>query len=193
MGGRFAPANAIIVFVVLLGIVSLVDAWLISSSHKIRSFCCLATPNAEIIGNGRIGAFLAEAGNSKVLGREDRIDPNLKGNPILIATRNDALDNIVETCPEERRTDLVFLQNGYLDDFLQSKDLLDNTQVLLYLSVSKKGVSPVDGVTAVNPEGLTAVTGRHAEAFAARLAALNMKCRVLSPTDYRPAMFEKLM
>jgi hypothetical protein len=193
MGGRFLSANTVVALLVLFGVVSFADAWLIRSAHKIQSLCCMATPNAEIIGSGRIGAFLAEAGNAKVLGREDRIDPNLKGNPILIATRNDALDSIVENCPEERRPDLVFLQNGYLDDFLQSKGLLDNTQVLLYLSVPKKGVTPVDGVTAVNPEGLTAVTGRHAEAFAARLAARDMKCRVLSPTDYRPAMFEKLM
>ena len=99
----------------------------------------------------------------------------------------------MDECPEGRRKDLVFLQNGYLDDFLKSKNLLSNTQALLYLSVTAKGVDPVDGITTVNPEGLTAATGLHAQAFAGRLAALGLKCNVVSADEYRPAMFEKLM
>lgn len=151
-----------------------------------------AVPFSAIIGNGRIGGALAKAGECMVLGRDDAIDPQGYG-PILIATRNDALDGIVEKCPENRRKDLVFMQNGYLDEFLESKGLLENTQVLLYLSVAAKGVDPVDGVTSVNPEGLSAATGIHAQAFADRLASLNLKCNVVTPEDYRPAMFEKLM
>ena len=80
-----------------------------------------------------------------------------------------------------------------LDDFLASKNLLSNTQALLYLSVTAKGVEPVDGITVVNPEGLTAATGPHAQAFADRLNALGLKCNVVSAEEYRPAMFEKLM
>jgi hypothetical protein len=83
--------------------------------------------------------------------------------------------------------------NQSLDNFLASKDLLSNTQALLYLSVTAKGVDPVDGITTVNPEGLTAATGVHAQAFADRLATLGLKCNVVSAEDYRPAMFEKLM
>ena len=147
---------------------------------------------SEIIGGGRIGETLAKAGDCIILGRGDKIDPEASG-PILIATRNDALDGIVDGCPENRRKDLVFMQNGYLDEFLESKGLLANTQVLLYLSVTAKGADAVDGVTSVNPEGLTAATGLHAQAFADRLAALDLKCNVVSSKDYRPAMFEKLM
>ena len=51
----------------------------------------------------------------------------------------------------------------------------------------------MDGITTVNPEGLTAATGLHAQAFADRLAALGLKCNVVSAEEYRPAMFEKLM
>ena len=152
-----------------------------------------ATSMAEIIGSGRIGSLLAEAGNCRVLGRNDKIDPNNVGYPIYIATRNDALASIVDNCPINRRNDLVFLQNGYLDDFLASKGLLDNTQVLLYLSVPSKGATPIDGITSYNPEGLTMATGIHAAAFAHRLEALKMKCHVVEPSVYRPAMFEKLM
>jgi len=147
---------------------------------------------AEIIGSGRIGSLLAQAGNCAVRGRQDSIDPNGSG-PILIATRNDALEGIVENCPENRRKDLVFMQNGYLDDFLASKGLSDNTQVLLYLSVTAKGATPIDGDTIVNPEGLTAAAGIHAQAFADRVQALQLKCRVVSDQEYRPAMFEKLI
>jgi len=151
-----------------------------------------APPFAAIVGNGRIGGALSEAGNCVVLGRGDPIDADGEG-PVLLATRNDALDGIVAACPANRRKDLVFLQNGYLDDFLEEKGLLANTQVLLYLSVPAKGVPPTDGVTAFNPEGLTAATGEWAGAFADRLAAIDLKCNVATPEDYRPAMFEKLM
>jgi hypothetical protein len=85
------------------------------------------------------------------------------------------------------------MQNGYLDKFLDSKGLLGNTQVLLYLSKASMEAKAVDGVTSVNPEGLTAATGIHAQAFADRLASLDLKCNVVSPKSYRPAMFEKLM
>lgn len=149
-------------------------------------------PFVCIVGNGRIGGALSKSGNCVVLGRGDSIDADGEG-PVLLATRNDALDAIVEHCPEGRRKDLVFLQNGYLDDFLERKGLSDNTQVLLYLSVPAKGVEPTDGVTSFNPEGLTASTGEWAGAFADRLASLDLKCNVVSEEDYRPAMFEKLM
>jgi hypothetical protein len=152
----------------------------------------VASSTMTIIGAGRIGSLLEQGGESIMVGREDSIDPNGSG-PIVVATRNDALDGIVEKCPENRRKDLVFTQNGYLDDFLESKGLLDNTQALLYLSVTAKGAKPVDGITSVNPEGLTAATGIHAQAFADRLAALGLKCNVVTPEEYRPAMFEKLM
>jgi len=126
------------------------------------------------------------------LGRGDSIPTDGTG-PILIATRNDSLDGIIDSCPKNRLSDLVFLQNGYLDAFLEQKGLLDNTQVLLYLSVTAKGVDPVDGITSVSPEGLTTATGEHAVAFQELLAGLGLKCNVVDKEEYRPAMFEKLI
>ena len=148
-----------------------------------------------VIGAGRIGSLLSQGGKSLVLKRGDSIsdDEDLVGTPIFIATRNDSLDPIVEACPDNRKADLVFLQNGYLDGFLESKQLEKNTQALLYLSVPALGVEPVDGVTAVNPEGLTSATGIHAQALADRLGALGLKCQVVEEAEYKPAMFEKLM
>ena len=188
-------------FLVLAGHFHRSESWLSKQTFKqstpgassaLHMSTATTVAEAEIIGSGRIGSLLAKAGNAVVLGRGDTIDPNKSG-PILIATRNDALDAIVENCPENRRKDLVFMQNGYLDKFLESKGLFDNTQVLLYLSVTAMGVDPIDGVTSFNPEGLTAATGLHAQAFADRLAALNLKCNVVDAAAYRPAMFEKLI
>lgn len=146
-----------------------------------------------IIGGGRIGNLLEKGGESILLKRGDSISAENEGTPILIATRNDSLEKIIEECPENRLKDLVFLQNGYLDGFLEEKGLADNTQSLLYLSVPALGAEPVDGVTSVSPEGLTAATGIHAQALADRLAALDLKCKVISPEEYKPAMFEKLI
>lgn len=94
---------------------------------------------------------------------------NLPSGPIYVCTRNDALNDVVERCPSDRRGDLVFLQNGYIEDWLNSKGLSDNTQILLFLAVTAKGANPIDGVTTVNPEGLTAVTGKWGSDFKARL------------------------
>ena len=83
--------------------------WLESRGFRTDGGLRSSTMDAEIIGAGRIGSFLAEAPGSTVLRREDTIDPNKSG-PILIATRNDALDGIVDSCPENRKKDLMFLQ-----------------------------------------------------------------------------------
>ena len=167
----------------------------VSSSMQTTTYLKSQT-NEEtiIIGGGRIGSLISQ--KAKLLGRNDPISTSIDANgsgPIFIATRNDVLEQIVDDCPASRRKDLVFLQNGYLNDFLESKGLLDNTQVLLYLAVTALGADPIDGITSVNPEGLTAATGIHSQAFADRLSDLGLKCNVVNAEEYRPAMFEKLM
>ncbi len=146
-----------------------------------------------VIGGGRIGSLLEKGGETLLLKRGDSIPEDNEGTPILIATRNDSLDAIIENCPDNRKQDLMFLQNGYLDGFLEEKGLADNSQALLYLSVASMEAEAVDGITSVNPEGLTAATGIHAQAFADRLASLGLKCNVVSVDEYKPAMFEKLI
>jgi len=162
-----------------------------SQTHSSSSdFCTI------IGGNGRIGSLLAQgSGPSLLIGRGESIPSEPQGTPIFIATRNDSLHSIIDACPNNRKADLVFLQNGYLDAFLQSKGLADNTQALLYLSVPAKGVPPVDGITSKNPQGLTSATGKHASALAKRLQSLGLKCNVYTSMEkeYKPAMFEKLI
>ena len=65
---------------------------------------------------------------AQVVRRGEPIPPNKSG-PIVVATRNDALDAIVDAVPPERRGDLVFLQNGMLEPWLEKRGLQDATQV----------------------------------------------------------------
>jgi len=154
------------------------------------------TPSSSVtvIGGGRIGNMLMDGAgpDDTLVKRGDTVDADGAG-PIFIATRNDSLQGIVDGCPDNRKKDLVFLQNGYLDNFLSANGLLDNTQSLLFVAVTALGADPIDGITSVNPEGLTAATGEHAGALKETLASVGMKCNVLSAEDYRPAMFEKLI
>lgn len=178
--------------------------WLESRGVDLETGVAVATADeggvedgfCAVVGGGRIGSMLVgddDETKSLLIKRGDTIPEDGEGTPILLATRNDALEGIIDACPENRRKDLVFMQNGYLDDFLASKGLQDNTQVLLFVAVAALGEAPTDGITAVNPEGLTTATGVHADAFKARLSSRGMKCNLVTPEDYRPAMFEKLM
>jgi len=125
-----------------------------------------------------------------LLKRNEKISADGKG-PIYICTRNNDLEEIIESTPSSRREDLVFLQNGMLDPYLKSKGLSDNTQALIYFAVAKKGDQPIDGKTDINPEGLTAVTGRWASDFSERLQKGDLACKVLNKNDWYVSMLEK--
>ncbi|KAI8108034.1 hypothetical protein M9434_006065 [Picochlorum sp. BPE23] len=150
-----------------------------------------------IVGNGRVGAAFADMGdgNDVVVKRGEAIVPDgeVKKGPIVVCTRNDDLESIVEGTPADRREDLVFIQNGMLQPWLETKGLGENTQVLVYFAVAKKGEAPTDGKTDTNPEGLTAAYGKHADAIASRLHAAGLSCKVLPKTEFQQSMLEKLV
>ena len=129
------------------------------------------TPATIIGGNGRIGDLLASlgGGGDTILGREDSIPADGEG-PIFVCTRNDVLASIVAKTPEHRQEDLVFMQNGYLDSFLEEYGLESNTQALIYFAVSKRRSSD-RWQNRSRPDGLTAVTGKWAAAFKKRIDA----------------------
>jgi len=146
-----------------------------------------------VVGGGRIGSLLMEIGceGDVLVKRGEPIPAEPATGPIYVSTRNDALAGIIEMTPPERREDLVFLQNGMLGDFLAEKGLPDASQVLVYLAVAKLGEKPTDGITDVNPEGLTTSTGKWAAAFQARLAKGGLTCHVKQGAAYTKAMLEK--
>ena len=117
--------------------------------------------NGVIVGGGRIGEMMYDSNMKQDVLLRSRDDQLPAGSgPIYVATRNNDLEAIIEKTPENRREDLVFLQNGMLAPYLKKKGLLMNTQGLIYFAVAKKGEKPIDGVTDLNPEGLTSITGK---------------------------------
>ncbi|GLT38247.1 hypothetical protein SLA2020_125080 [Shorea laevis] len=167
-----------------------------------RSFIVMAaTPTtttkvltAVIVGGGRVGRALQDmgTGNDILVKRGEPVPLDFEG-PILVCTRNDDLDAVLEATPQSRWNDLVFFQNGMLEPWLQSKGLNDVDQVLAYFAVSKLGEPPTDGKTDTNPEGLTAAFGKWASAIAARLHAGGLSCKVLDKEAFQKQMLEKLI
>lgn len=149
---------------------------------------------AVIVGGGRVGRALQDmGGGDDVLVRRGDAVPRDFGGPILVCTRNDDLEAVLEATPESRRSDLVFFQNGMMEPWFESKGLGDADQVLAYFAVSKLGEPPTDGKTDTNPEGLTAAYGKWASAVAARLQAGGLSCKVLDKEAFQKQMLEKLI
>ena len=148
-----------------------------------------------IIGGGRIGGLLhsLNGGKDTLITREsdEKIHAGVESAPIYVCTRNNDLEQIINDCPEDRRCDLIFLQNGILKGYLKQKGLEENTQGLVYFAVSKLGEAPIDGKTDMNPDGLTAVTGKWGRDMAARLAKADLACKVLDKEPWNVAMLEK--
>ena len=148
-----------------------------------------------IIGGGRVGQALFDMGvdGDVIVKRGDAFPSSPATGPIYVCTRNDALQGVVDATPEARRKDLVFLQNGMLQPWLDARGLGGNTQALVYFAVAKMNEKPTDGITDANPEGLTAANGEWADAFAARLRSGGLRCHVLDDDAFRASMFEKLI
>ncbi|KAK7255072.1 hypothetical protein RIF29_28474 [Crotalaria pallida] len=149
---------------------------------------------AVIVGVGRVGRALEGMGSGEdvLVRRGEKVPIEFQG-PILVCTRNDDLDDVLNSTPPSRWNDLVFIQNGMLEPWLQSKGLNDANQVLAYFAVSKIGEAPIDGKTDTNPEGLTAAHGKWASAVADRLDAGGLSCKVLGMEAFRKQMLEKLI
>lgn len=149
---------------------------------------------AVIVGGGRVGRALQDLGNGEdlLVKRGEPVPLDFNG-PILVCTRNDDLEAVLQATPQSRWSDLVFFQNGMLEPWFQSKGLGDADQVLAYFAVSKLGEPPVDGKTDTNPEGLTAAYGKWASAVAERLHAGGLSCKVLDKEAFQKQMLEKLI
>lgn len=149
---------------------------------------------STIVGSGRLGKFLREQGDGTdlVLVRGQRIPEDAPG-PVYLCTRNKDLEQIVLDCPDSKRDDLVFIQNGMLEPFLRKFGLSNNTKANIYFAVSRIGADPVDGKTELNPEGLTSVCGKWEGAFQQRLHKVGLSCKILKERDFRRGQLEKLI
>lgn len=114
-----------------------------------------------VVGAGRIGTALKlradAAGASCVLvGRgEQRLLEGPQGEPVILAVRNDDLLEVLSTVPPHRRSDLVFVQNGAIRDFLRENALSTATRCVLYVMVAQRGEIGVAGSTSYlsGPQG----------------------------------------
>ncbi|GMH14133.1 hypothetical protein Nepgr_015974 [Nepenthes gracilis] len=149
---------------------------------------------AIIVGGGRVGNALRSMGNGDdlLVKRGESVPLDFAG-PILVCTRNDDLDAVLQATPQSRWNDLVFFQNGMLEPWFNDKGLGDADQVLAYFAVSKLGEPPTDGKTDTHPEGLTAAYGKWASAVASRLHAGGLSCKVLDKEAFQKQMLEKLI
>ncbi|KAM0060175.1 hypothetical protein Hdeb2414_s0004g00121291 [Helianthus debilis subsp. tardiflorus] len=151
-------------------------------------------PSIIVGGDISLGKALKEMGTGQdlVLNTGEPIPIDFPG-PILVCTRNDDLDAVLESTPQSRWSDLVFFQDGMLEPWFENKGLIDANQVLPYFDVSRPGEPPVDGITDVNPDGLTAAFGKWAPAVASRLHAGGLSCKVLEKEAFKMKMMERLI
>uniref|UniRef100_A0ACD5UH18 Uncharacterized protein n=1 Tax=Avena sativa TaxID=4498 RepID=A0ACD5UH18_AVESA len=168
------------------------------ASKVLKTTAAMATAvqPAVVVGAGRVGQALlgmGPLGGDVRVGRGEKVPDGAPSGPILVCTRNDDLDGVLEATPKSRWRDLVFFQNGMLEPWFESKGLVDANQVLAYFAVSKVGEPPVDGITDTNPEGLTAAFGNWAPAVAARLQNGGLTCKVLEKEAFQKQMLEKLI
>jgi ketopantoate reductase len=141
-----------------------------------------------IIGAGRIGTALAERSHAPLLSRTSDWSCLEEGSgaPILVGVRNDDLPAVLERVPRQRWGDLVFVQNGMLDDWLAEQGLSQCTRGVLYFAVAKK-----HGPLEVG--GSSPFTGPHAEAVVRWLAGLGLPAEVVDRERFTAAMLEKLI
>ncbi len=146
--------------------------------------------NITVIGAGRMGTMFS---------RVSDIEPNiqltllrrgqtkiLESGPIVVCTRNDDLDGVLEFIPTDRWSDLIFIQNGMLQAWFQKHNIVNPTQALVYVAVSTKGEMPSDGER-------TVVTGPQAENFKWIMQTLGLVCRLVSKEQFTNEMVEKYL
>lgn len=107
-----------------------------------------------IVGGGRLGTALAKMGMGEdvVLGRGETIPETLPASsgkgagagdlmefPIYVCVPEDEVAGVIDSCPPEKRDDLVFLQSGCIEPLLKSRGLCrpETTQATLFFNIDK--------------------------------------------------------
>jgi len=127
-----------------------------------------------VIGAGRVGTALQARSTgigvacslvSRDAGWEALETP--QGDPIIVAVRNDDLLDVVAKIPRNRRSDLVFIQNGAVREHLRDNALQRSTRGLIYFAVSKRG-------DPISPGGTSWFSGTHGLAMARWFGAMGL-------------------
>lgn len=131
-----------------------------------------------VVGNGRIGGVFAAAGATVVTrtGPHAPLRMPHPGEPIVVCTRNDDLEAVIQATHEENRVDLCFVQNGMLRPLLMAYDLHGCTQGLLYFAVRAPGAAP-------EPGGESVFWGPHATEIVQLLTGRGVAANTLPDHD----------
>lgn len=147
-----------------------------------------------VIGAGRVGLALSRAANDSeepclLLERESDWSMLAKavGEPVLVATRNDDLDAVLGRVPQNRRGDLVFLQNGALSSWLSEQRLQDNTRGLLFFAAPDRETGPICG-----PQP-SPFAGPHALAVVRWMSRIGVDAQVVDWPRFRAWELEKII
>lgn len=147
-----------------------------------------APPRRLVLGAGRIGTALARARGVALIDRfrgwYQLEEP--AGTPIAVCVRNDDLGSVLAAVPLARRPDLVFLQNGMLDPWLEDHGLDGNTRGLLFFAVDKRDAPP-------SPGGVSRFTGPHANTMVLWLESLGLRSEAIGRRAFTAVMLEKLI
>ena len=132
-------------------------------------------------------------------GDEDDVGTNF---PVYLCVAAEELAGIIDKCPAEKKDDLVFLSDGFLEPVLKTRGCCGKTQTqaVLWLTFNQYGVA-YDGRTSMgdNANGLaewageSTATGKWAGALTERLGYGDLFCRVMFYRDWRRWMLEKVV
>ncbi len=147
-----------------------------------------APPRCVVIGAGRIGQALAKAADCSLVTRHRGwyVLDEAAGDPIAVCVRNDDLGAVLAQVPSHRRSDLVFVQNGMIDPWLEDHGLEGNTRGLLFFAVATRG-GPIE------PGGISRFTGPHANAMTRWIERLGPRAESIGRRAFAAAMLEKLI
>lgn len=152
-----------------------------------------------VVGNGRIGlAFAQMAGSrTRLISRGQVVASERDGEgafPIIVSTHCSNLEAVLEKTCKSRWKDLVFVQNGMLQPWLQRHSLQDNTQVLLFMSATPENPLKPKGRMLVQHGGRNSCAwGRWASTVAGIMQRGGLQCSTLSHEQFLEVMIEKLL
>lgn len=152
-----------------------------------------------VVGDGRIGrAFAQMAGpRTRLISRGQVVASERDGEgafPIIVATHCSDLEVVLDKTCESRWKDLVFVQNGMLQPWLQRHGLQNNTQVLLFMSATPENPLKLKGRMHVQHGGRdSCVRGRWASIITHIMQKGGLQCSTLTNEIFLEVMIEKLL
>ncbi|MEZ4317661.1 MAG: hypothetical protein R3F61_09155 [Myxococcota bacterium] len=146
-----------------------------------------------VIGAGRVGSSLARRSAERGIEIElitrtsgwEKLEFGVPGDPIVVATRNDDLLEVIERTPEYLHEDLVFVQNGLVRRLLRNNGLVNATRGLIYFAAREKNGE-------IEPGGTNWFCGPHALTMARWMAMIELRGRSVDWARFSYYELEKL-